>query len=341
MSPHELLLAEATAASILRFIRHVTSFVSRLLSLLFVLTALPAHGATPVPDSPAVDAERPVETWLEAQVELHRRGFSCGAIDGVPGPQTAGALRAFQRGHGLAESGALDEPTRSSLRLTAPVYSTHTFTKEELDALHPVPATWLEKSELSSLAYASAREMVAEHYRAHPNFLRQLNPEVDWDSVQPGVTVKVPGVEDAAITGRAVQFTIGLAAHEFEAVDELGRVIAHFPVSIARMVEKRPVGELKVVVVVPDPNYTFDPEVFPESAEGRELGRKLVIPPGPNNPVGRAWIGLDLPGYGIHGTPDPEKVGRTESHGCFRLANWDAVTLLGLAKVGMKVLVGP
>src|SRR4029077_13627782 len=117
--------------------------------------------------------------------------------------------------------------------------------------------------------------------------------------------------------------------------------IAHFPVSIARMVEKRPVGELRVKVIVPDPNYTFDPEVFPESAEGRELGRKLVIPPGPNNPVGRAWIGLDLPGYGIHGTPGPENVGRTESHGCFRLANWDAITLVGLAQGGMKVLIEP
>ena len=100
-------------------------------------------------------------------------------------------------------------------------------------------------------------------------------------------------------------------------------------------------GELHVVVVIPNPDYTFDPELFPESAEGRALGRKLVVPPGPNNPVGLAWIGLDRPGYGIHGTPEPENVGRTESHGCFRLANWDAVTLLDLAYVGMLVRVEP
>jgi lipoprotein-anchoring transpeptidase ErfK/SrfK len=81
--------------------------------------------------------------------------------------------------------------------------------------------------------------------------------------------------------------------------------------------------------------------VFPESAECRELGRRLILPPGPNNPVGRVWIGLDRPGYGIHGTPDPEKVGRTESHGCFRLANWDALTLLKLAWVGLTVEVFP
>jgi len=96
-----------------------------------------------------------------------------------------------------------------------------------------------------------------------------------------------------------------------------------------------------VTVVVSDPNYTFDPEVFPESAEARQLGRKLILPPGPNNPVGVAWIGLNLPGYGIHGTPDPEKVGRTESHGCFRLANWDAYTLLAHTWIGLAVSIEP
>jgi lipoprotein-anchoring transpeptidase ErfK/SrfK len=98
---------------------------------------------------------------------------------------------------------------------------------------------------------------------------------------------------------------------------------------------------LRVTVVIPDPNYTFDPELFPESTEGQSLGRKLLIPPGPNNPVGVVWIGLNLPGYGIHGTPEPENVGRTESHGCFRLANWDAWTLAGLVKVGLPVIVEP
>ena len=103
----------------------------------------------------------------------------------------------------------------------------------------------------------------------------------------------------------------------------------------------RPVGELHVTVVIPNPNYTFDPLVFPESPEAQALDHKLIIQPGPNNPVGVAWIGLDRIGYGIHGTPEPEKVGRTESHGCFRVANWDARTLLNLSWVGLPVLVEP
>jgi hypothetical protein len=79
--------------------------------------------------------------------------------------------------------------------------------------------------------------------------------------------------------------------------------------------------------------------VFPESPESRTVGRKLRIPPGPNNPVGVAWIGLNRTGYGIHGTPKPEEVGRTESHGCFRLANWNAELLRRMAWPGLPVRV--
>jgi lipoprotein-anchoring transpeptidase ErfK/SrfK len=134
---------------------------------------------------------------------------------------------------------------------------------------------------------------------------------------------------------------ISLSAKMLQVFDEKTNLLAHFPCSIAQRVEKRPAGELHVAVLAPNPNYTFDPEVFPESAEAQELGRKLILQPGPNNPVGTVWIGLDKPGYGIHGTPNPEQVGRTESHGCFRLANWNAEYLLKLAWVGMPVYVEP
>jgi lipoprotein-anchoring transpeptidase ErfK/SrfK len=157
--------------------------------------------------------------------------------------------------------------------------------------------------------------------------------------VSPGTKIVVPAAEQVVVSGTAAQIVITLDTHELEVFDTLGRVIAHFPVSIARMVDKRPVGSLHVTVVIPNPDYTFDPDLFPESEEGRTLGRKLTVPPGPNNPVGLAWIGLDRPGYGIHGTPEPENVGRTESHGCFRLANWDVLTLVGLVQVGMPVSV--
>ncbi len=290
---------------------------------------------------PAPPAGPPVSTWFEAQVELHRRGFSCGSIDGVRGAQTAEAMKAFQRNEGLRPTGDLDKATRALLFLTAPPLATHTFTSEELARLEPVPDTWLGKSQRPELHYATALELVAERYRANPKYLRALNPDFNWDDILPGATIQVPAVPPFTSTLKVARIHVRLAEHVLEATTQEGQIVLHCPVSIARNVEKRPLGELLVTVVIPDPDYTFDPVVFPESAEAQELGRRLIIPPGPNNPVGLAWIGLNRPGYGLHGTPDPEKVGRTESHGCFRLANWDAVALLALVKVGVPVVVEP
>jgi lipoprotein-anchoring transpeptidase ErfK/SrfK len=312
-----------------------------MLRQLLLLSLIRVAGAQDVVPASAIALPRPVETTLEMQVELHRRGYSCGAIDAVPGPQTAAALRSFQRTSGLPETGALDRATREVLLLTALPLADHVFVEADLAGLRPLPSTWLGKSQESALGYATPLEQVAERYRASPRFLQRENPHVDWTMLVAGTSIKVPAVERAAIAGVAARIAIRLTARELELLDPDGRAIAHFPVSVARMVEKRPLGELRITVAIPDPNYTFDPAVFPESAEAKELGRKLILPPGPNNPVGRVWIGLDRSGYGIHGTPDPEKVGRTESHGCFRLANWDALTLLRVVHVGMAVLVEP
>ena len=303
-------------------------------------SAEPAPAATS-PEQPPAPPAPPVKSWLEAQVELARRGFSSGSIDGVRGPQTVAALKAFQQNEGLRETGELDQATCEILRLTTPALTTYTFTAVDLGQRQPVAATWLGKSQQTALAYATGLELAAERYRASPGFLRRLNPGTEWDALLPGVVIKVPAVGPIVPGVRVARLHVRLAEHVLEATDETGRIIVHFPVSIARNVEKRPVGELHVTVVIPNPDYTFDPEVFPESAEAKELGRKLIIPPGPNNPVGVAWIGLDRTGYGIHGTPEPEKVGRTESHGCFRLANWDALTLLNLAWAGLPVVVEP
>ena len=283
--------------------------------------------------------EHPADTTLEIQVELHRRGFSCGSIDGVMGAQTASAIDAFQRSLGIRSTGTLTPETSAKLLVQKPALMAYTLKASELATIHPMPDTWLEKSQLASMAYTSAVEMIGERFHCNPALVKALNPTVHWDSILVGSNVIVPAVDSVVINGSAAKLEISLGARALEVVDATGRVIAHFPVSIARRVEKRPVGDLHVVVVAPDPDYTFDPDVITESEEGKALGRKLLIPPGPNNPVGLAWIGLDLPGYGIHGTPEPEKVGRTESHGCFRLANWDAVTLLGIVSVGMVVTV--
>ena len=295
--------------------------------------------SAPEPELPS--GTRPAQNIFQAQLAMAREGISSGSIDGGLGSQTRAALSAFQRKHGLVPTGTLDGDTKEILRLSAPIYASYTVTADDLARLLPLPRTWLGKSEQPRLDYETILELVAERSHSHPNLIRQLNPDLDWTNLTAGVTIKVPRVEYPPPPAKAALVKISLSSKTLEAFDSSSNLLVHFPCSIGRLAEKRPVGELHVAVLAPNPNYTFNPEVFSESEEARRIGRKLTIPPGPNNPVGTAWIGLDRPGYGIHGTPAPELVGRTESHGCFRLANWNAQYLLRLVTVGTPVVVEP
>jgi lipoprotein-anchoring transpeptidase ErfK/SrfK len=297
-----------------------------------------AELTVPLPFSPT---PTPVTTWRDAQIALARLGISSGSIDGIAGAQTARALQTFQRQGGLPLTGLLDTATCARLVLTSEPIEKIYFSAEDLGELQMLSPTWLGKSEQRSLGFETALEWAAERGHAHPNLIRQLNPQLDWSAIPAGTWILVPAIQRPKFPVKAAKLYVSLGGQSLEARNATGDVLAHFPVSIAAKIEKRPEGELRVTVVIPNPDYTFDPSTFPESDEGQKLGRKLLLPPGPNNPVGVAWIGLDLPGYGIHGTPTPEKIGRTESHGCFRLTNWDALTLVDLAWVGLPVIVEP
>jgi hypothetical protein len=276
---------------------------------------------------------------FETQLALARRGLSPGSIDGIMGAQTRAALLAFQQRERLPATGELDDPTRARLFLTVEPYRTYTVSPRDVTRLRHVPATWLGKSQLDHLDYESILEIAAEHSLSSPRMIRRLNPDLPWETLQPGDTLRIPNAARPDIPGKVDHVRIRLADRILQAFDAATNLVVHFPCSIAQRVDKRPIGLLFVEVLAPDPNYTFNPELFPDSEEGRQLGRKLILPPGPNNPVGTAWIGLNRSGYGIHGTPEPEKVGRTESLGCFRLANWNAELLLSLVRVGTPVYI--
>ncbi len=278
-------------------------------------------------------------TLLDAQIALDRMAISAGSIDGVPGSQTRRAVRAFQTREALPATGELDDATRVRLIWTAPSLGNFRVEPADLARLRPLASSWFGKSEQGPLDYETLLELVAERCHAHPALIRKLNGDWDGITAPPGSALTVPMTERAAPRVKASYLLIRLADRTLQAFDANNQLLAHFPCSIAARVDKRPAGELQVVVVVPNPDYTFNPELFPESPEARQLKTKLKLQPGPNNPVGTAWIGLNLPGYGIHGTPKPEDVGRTESHGCFRLANWNAEYLLQLVSVGTPVKV--
>jgi len=289
----------------------------------------------------AAEFPRPVRDAFEAQVALARRAISPGSLDAAIGSQTRAAIAAFQRTKNLFETDSLDTNTRPVLTLDASLLTTYTVTTNDLARLQPIGKTWLAKSQQSALDYETILELVAEKAHSHPLLIQKLNPEVSWTNVVAGAVLKIPDVTYPEPAEQAAFVVIHLSEKYLEAFGATTNLLLHCPCSIAAKVEKRPVGELHVVVVAPNPNYTVNPELFPESQELQTLGHKLILPPGPNNPVGVAWIGLDKPGYGMHGTPVPEQVGRTESHGCFRLANWDAEYLVKLVWIGMPVEVLP
>jgi lipoprotein-anchoring transpeptidase ErfK/SrfK len=266
-----------------------------------------------------------------------RQGISPGSIDGAAGSQTHSALVVFQKQRGLTATGLLDASTKAVLQITPPVMTNYIVTSEDLTRLMPVPKTWLGKSEQPRLDFENMAELLGEKAFSSPSLIRALNPNVDWNTMTNGAQIIMPRVDYPPVNSKAAFVKVSLQQCVMEAFDEETNLLVHFPCSIGRVAEKRPAGELRVTAIALDPNYTFDPAVFPESPEAQTVGRKLIIPPGPNNPVGVAWIGLDKPGYGIHGTPNPEQVGRTESHGCFRLANWNARYLAKLVWIGMPV----
>ena len=286
--------------------------------------------------SPA-DFPRPVHDVLEAQIALARRGISPGSIDAALGSQTRSAISVFQGMENLPSTGKLDTDTRAKLTLDAPLLADYIVTTNDLARLQPLGKTWLAKSRQTALDFETELELVAEKSHSHPLLIQKLNLNVNWTNLAAGTVLKIPDVSYPEPTNKAAFVVIHLSEKFLEAFDGQTNLLAHFPCSIAAKVEKRPLGELRVDAIAFPANYTFDPELFPESGETQ----KLILPPGPNNPVGIAWISLDKPGYGIHGTPAPEQIGRTESHGCFRLANWDAEYLLKLAWIGMPVLVEP
>jgi len=271
------------------------------------------------------------------QVALERKNFSCGTIDGHLAMRSTRAIREYQANQGLPQSGLLDDATRAALNKPGDAFVPYTVTAPDMGKVDPTPSSFLEKSKKLYLGYNDPWEMLGEKFHSSPDFLKKLNPGVAVVTV--GTALTVPNLGPATALPKAALIHIRLSETTLTVKDVAGKTVACFPCSIAKDKNKRPNGKLVVAVVVPDPNYTFNPDVLKEAAQKEGITRKLILPPGPNNPVGLAWIGLSLPGYGIHGTPEPSAISRTGSMGCFRLANWNAQKLLRMVSIGVPVEV--
>lgn len=301
----------------------------------------------PVPPSPPPilshprAPERPDDVVFAIQTRLDRENFSAGGIDGRWGAKSEKALAAWQKKNGQPATGQIDEAVIAALGPTNGILTTTVVAATDHAARRPYPSSWVERSQLDRMGYSSIEEMFAEKFHVYRATLRRLNPGAEWPNPPVGTAVTGPDVAAKPLPPLS-KIEIRLGQKTLRAYDAHGKLAAQFPCSIAADKAKRPENQtLRVVLWAENPDYTFDPDLFPETPEAATIGKRLRISPGPNNPVGAAWIGLDRPGYGIHGSPAPEDISKTESHGCFRLTNWDALKLVHAVRKDLPVIVLP
>jgi len=277
---------------------------------------------------------------LALQICLDRRGFSPNAMDGQYGVKTHAALTAYCASKGLQPSkpGAECNAMETLFPGESEFFVDHEVTTNDLNAIVTIPSDPALKAKLPHMGYESIKEMFAERGHVTENTLARLNPRIKWDAVTAGTVIRLPEVSPAAVGEKATLVKVSLGRFTVTVLDAAGKPMAVFPCSIARDKAKRPPpGEIKITTYIDNPNYTYTPDYTPK---GKKPTRRIFAP-GPNNPVGTVWMGLSLPGYGIHGTPSPATIGRAESHGCFRLANWNAEKLFSLVQPGTRVLIEP
>jgi lipoprotein-anchoring transpeptidase ErfK/SrfK len=275
-------------------------------------------------------------TVLKAQILLDRARFSPGLINGRPSENFAKAVSAFQTANGLRSDGKLTQETWDKLMATsaAPVLVAYQVTGKDLRGpfTKHIPARMERMARLRQLGYRNVVEKLAERFHISEQLLRTLNPGTSFRKT--GTKLLVPDVGRGDPPAAIAAVEVDKGARLVRVLDPSGKWLAVYPASIGSAEKPAPNGTAEVKRVVHNPTYHYDPDF---AFKGVKTKRPFTIAAGPNNPVGSVWIDLSIESYGIHGTPEPAKIGTTFSHGCIRLTNWDAKDLASMVQTGTKV----
>jgi lipoprotein-anchoring transpeptidase ErfK/SrfK len=308
----------------------------------------PSHAATPALDAQAIDnaqfsapsgkgrAPAPsAATIIKEEILLDRADFSPGEIDGRAGRNDQKALTAFQNANGLKPTGRLDAATWDRLTATSSEPALMEYEIQPADVKGPfnktIPRSFEKKAELKNLNYTSPRELLAAKFHIAPALLTRLNPKASFETA--GTKIVVPNVAMEPSHDKVAEVVVDKSALTVRALDANGKLISFYPASVGSTDRPSPSGTWHVRSVVEYPTYHYSPKL---KFKGVKTQKPFDIAAGPMNPVGSTWIGLGE-GYGIHGTPDPQSIGKTQSHGCVHLTNWDAQALAKMVHRGTKV----
>ncbi len=267
----------------------------------------------------------------KVQVLLDRSGTSPGVIDGFKGGMSQSAIMAFERRSGLPMDGVMDPHVWNLLQSFAhqPITMDYTITPQDAEGLvDAIPADYAEKARMSSQGYTSIAERLGERFHMDEKFIAFLNPGV---ALEPGATIRVtdPG---SPVKGQVTRIIVDKASRRVAGYNAQGRMIVDYPATIGSDATPSPSGDHHVVTVALNPNYTYNPA---RNFKQGDNDKPLIVPPGPNGPVGSVWIDLSKPSYGIHGTATPSRLFHNQSHGCVRLTNWDAEELAGMVRANV------
>lgn len=289
----------------------------------------------PVDKTTGSDAAPPPATpdpaIAKLQILLDRTGASPGVIDGFDGDNLRKAVAAFETMAGLAADGRITPDVIAKLETSNPVIGGYTITAEDVGGIVPaIPTDYAEMAKLKFLGYTSVTEELAERFHMDEDLLKALNPNATW-AVGEQVAVAAYGPDKE---GKVARLVADKSDRQLRGYDADGRLIVAYPATIGSTDNPSPTGTHVIDAIAPMPNYTYNPDVNFQQGDNTS---KLIIPPGPNGPVGAMWIDLTDPTFGIHGTPEPSKIDKTNSHGCVRLTNWDATELSTLVDKGVPV----
>lgn len=295
----------------------------------------PQPGALPdVTQQPEIGRSTATEEIAKIQVLLDRVGASPGVIDGRIGDNVNKAIAAYRELTGETLRTYDIDYVEAQLQATGgEAFTTYEITSVDVAGpfVASIPSDYGEKAQMERMGFVSVAEMLAERFHMDEKYLRALNPGVAFD--RPGTIIKVVNTGKPR-TGTVTRIIADKGKRQVRAYGEDGSLIAIYPSTIGSAATPSPTGTHTVERIATDPEYTYNPKI--NFQQGNNT-RVLTIPPGPNGPVGTIWIALSKPTYGIHGTPDPSKIGKTESNGCIRLTNWDAQELAKMVKIGASV----